>query len=103
MTLELKPTYDIAAALGKQKKAHQLLAGFALETDNEEQHAMEKCRKKNFDFIVLNSLNDPNAGFRYDTNKVTIIDRMGEKSVYELKDKRAVAEDIIDYLVKYIT
>ena len=77
LTLRLKPTKDIAAALGQQKRASQLLIGFALETNEEITHAKEKLARKNFDFIVLNSLNDKGAGFRTDTNKITIIDRQG--------------------------
>ena len=100
MSLELKPTKDIAAILGKQKRDNQIMIGFALETTSEEYNAKEKCARKNFDFIVLNSLNEPNAGFQYDTNKITIIDKNGEKSHYELKDKKSVASDIVDYLVK---
>ena len=99
LSLELKPTKDIAAALGKQKRDDQIMVGFALETTNEEENAKEKCARKNFDFIVLNSLNDANAGFQYDTNKITIIDKNGESSPYELKDKKLVARDIVDYLV----
>jgi len=98
--LELKPTQDIAAALGKQKKNDQIMIGFALETTNEEDNAKEKCVRKNVDFIVLNSLNDPNAGFQYDTNKITIIDKNGGKTSYGLKDKKLVAKDIVDYLVE---
>jgi phosphopantothenoylcysteine decarboxylase/phosphopantothenate--cysteine ligase len=98
--LELKPTQDIAAALGKQKKEGQIMIGFALETANEEENAKEKCAKKNLDFIVLNSLNDPNAGFQYDTNKITIINKNGEKTPFELKDKTLVSKDIMDYLVE---
>jgi phosphopantothenoylcysteine decarboxylase/phosphopantothenate--cysteine ligase len=98
--LELKQTKDIAAALGKQKRSDQITIGFALETTDEEDNAKEKCVRKNFDFIVLNSLNDPNAGFQYDTNKITIINKNGEKSPYELKDKKSVAGDIVDYLVE---
>ncbi len=99
MTLELRPTQDIAAALGKLKKDGQIMVGFALETANEEDNAKEKCARKNLDFIVLNSLNDPNAGFQYDTNKITIIDRNGKKTPFDLKDKKLVARDIVDYLV----
>ncbi|MDR1729525.1 MAG: bifunctional phosphopantothenoylcysteine decarboxylase/phosphopantothenate--cysteine ligase CoaBC [Prevotellaceae bacterium] len=99
LQLELKPTHDIAAALGQQKKEGQIMIGFALETANEEDNAKEKCMRKNLDFIVLNSLNDSNAGFRYDTNKITIIDRNGAKTPFELKDKKLVAKDIVDYLV----
>ncbi|MBO4805697.1 MAG: bifunctional phosphopantothenoylcysteine decarboxylase/phosphopantothenate--cysteine ligase CoaBC [Paludibacteraceae bacterium] len=102
-SLELKATQDIAAALGKIKRPGQLLAGFALETNDEVANAKGKCERKNFDFIVLNSLNDKNAGFKYDTNKVTIINRAGEASPYELKDKRLVAKDIVDYAVRLMT
>lgn len=98
-SLELKATQDIAAALGKVKRPGQLLAGFALETNDEEANAKGKCERKNFDFIVLNSLRDKNAGFKYDTNKVTIINRTGEATPFELKDKRLVAKDIVDYAV----
>lgn len=97
LVLRLKPTQDIAAALGKEKKPHQCLVGFALETNDEVQHAQDKLERKNFDFIVLNSLNDKGAGFRCDTNKITIIDRQ-EKTPYPLKGKKEVAEDIIDKL-----
>ena len=74
LTLNLKPTHDIAAALGKIKTDSQRLVGFALETNDETAHAQDKLKRKNFDFIVLNSLNDKGAGFRCDTNKITIID-----------------------------
>lgn len=97
LTLSLKPTHDIAATLGKMKKPGQLLAGFALETDNEEQNAQNKLKRKNFDFIVLNSLNDTGAGFRFDTNRISIIDANG-RTDYELKSKSKVAGDIIDRL-----
>ena len=97
LMLRLKPTRDIAAALGKQKKSSQILVGFALETNDEIQHAKDKLDRKNFDFIVLNSLNDKGAGFRVDTNKISIIDRQGLVA-YPLKNKKEVAEDIIDKL-----
>lgn len=98
LVLQLKPTQDIAAALGRQKKAGQKLIGFALETNDEAQNAQKKLERKNFDFIVLNSLNDKGAGFRCDTNKITIIDRQGIIP-YPLKNKQEVAQDIIDRLV----
>ena len=101
LVLQLKPTHDIAACLGQQKKAGQLLVGFALETNNEAQNAQGKLERKNFDFIVLNSLNDKGAGFRGDTNKITIIDKNGVLP-YPLKSKQEVAHDIIDQLVKII-
>lgn len=97
LVLRLKPTHDIAAALGKQKQAHQKLVGFALETTDEVAHAQDKLNRKNFDFIVLNSLNNKGAGFRCDTNKITIIDRQAT-TPYPLKEKKEVACDIIDRL-----
>ena len=97
LVLRLKPTCDIAASLGKEKRPDQLLVGFALETCDEVSHAQDKLARKNFDFIVLNSLNDKGAGFRCDTNKITIIDR-AEAVSYPLKRKQEVAEDIVDKL-----
>lgn len=99
LTLRLKPTTDIAATLGKMKSGAQKLIGFALETDNEQQNAQGKLERKNFDFIVLNSLNDSGAGFRCDTNKISIIDRQGQTD-YPLKPKTEVAQDIINRLVE---
>ncbi len=98
LILRLKPTQDIAAALGKQKRPEQRLVGFALETNDEVSHAQDKLKRKNFDFIVLNSLNDKGAGFRCNTNKIAIIDRDGI-TAYPLKPKTEVATDIIDKLV----
>ena len=101
LTLALKPTKDIAAALGRLKAeaaARKVLVGFALETNNELQNAEDKRKRKNLDFIVLNSLNDKGAGFRCDTNKVSIIDASG-RTDYPLKNKDEVATDIIDRLV----
>lgn len=97
LIVRLKPTQDIAAALGKIKRPDQRLVGFALETYDELIHAQEKRKRKNFDFIVLNSLNDAGAGFRCDTNKITILDESGI-TPYPLKDKHEVASDIIDKL-----
>ena len=96
LTIELKPNPDIAQELGKRKKAKQFLVGFALETNNEFTNAQGKLEKKNFDFIVLNSLADKGAGFGYDTNKVSIIERNGTVTNYELKSKQDVAKDIAD-------
>ena len=93
--LELKPTQDIAAAVGEMKTESQFLIGFALETNNEEANAISKMERKNFDFIVLNSLQDDQAGFSYDTNKICIIHRSGDKKEFDLKNKNAVAEDIV--------
>ena len=98
LTLHLQATQDIAANLGALKGKNQLLVGFALETNNEQQNAEGKLERKNFDFIVLNSLNDAGAGFRHDTNKISIIDRKG-RTDYPLKPKTEVAQDIIDRLV----
>ncbi|MEG0814484.1 MAG: bifunctional phosphopantothenoylcysteine decarboxylase/phosphopantothenate--cysteine ligase CoaBC [Mucinivorans sp.] len=97
MTLRLVPTCDIAATLSATKRMGQFTVGFALETDNEEQHAKDKLFKKNLDAIVLNSLADPGAGFAGDTNKITIIDGESQQ-VFELKSKREVASDIVDYI-----
>ncbi len=102
LSIELKPTIDIAAALGKIKKPNQVLAGFALETTNEMEHAQEKLKRKNFDFIVLNSLNDPGAGFGVDTNKVTIITKDNKSQTFELKSKREVAEDVAGALIAFL-
>lgn len=98
LELNLVPTRDIAAALGAQKRADQRLVGFALETVNELAHAQEKLRRKQLDFIVLNSLNDAGAGFQHDTNKVTIIPAEGAPVPFALKSKTEVAKDILDYL-----
>ena len=95
--LRLKPTRDIARALGEDKRPGQILAGFALETQDEAAHAREKLQRKRFDFIVLNSLNDEGAGFRCDTNKITILTDNDSRS-YPLKSKTEVAADIIDRL-----
>jgi hypothetical protein len=103
MSLNLKPTRDIAAFLGNLKNdaehCQRLLIGFALETHNEQMNAEDKLNRKNLDFIVLNSLNDKGAGFRCDTNKISIIDHQG-KTDYPLKSKAEVAADIVDRLVK---
>lgn len=98
-TLELKPTTDIAAELGKLKKDTQILVGFALETNDELANAQKKLQSKKLDFIVLNSLNDPGAGFQVDTNKITIIDHSNNIQKFELKSKTEVATDIVNKLV----
>lgn len=101
LILKLVPTEDIAATLGKIKKENQCLIGFALETNNELANARHKLEKKNFDFIVLNSLQDAGAGFQCDTNKITIVDK--EKATpYPLKTKTEVADDIIDRLANLL-
>ena len=99
--IELKPTLDIAATLGRMKRIGQILVGFALESDNEIRNATKKMKKKNLDFIVLNSLRDPGAGFGTDTNRVTIIDRHNNIEEFELKPKKEVAIDIINKLEEY--
>ena len=98
LTLELQPTRDIAAALGRVKREGQVMVGFALETNDELDNARKKLKEKNLDFIVMNSLQDKGAGFRVDTNKVTIIDRQG-LTAYDTKSKREVAEDIVEFLI----
>jgi phosphopantothenoylcysteine decarboxylase/phosphopantothenate--cysteine ligase len=98
LTISLVKTRDIAAELGKIKQNNQLLAGFALETDNELRNAKEKLRSKNLDFIVLNSLNDTGSGFSVDTNKITIIDSDGTEIRFDTKLKKDVAKDITSYI-----
>jgi phosphopantothenoylcysteine decarboxylase/phosphopantothenate--cysteine ligase len=97
LTLELVKNVDIAKAIGQAKKAHQLAVGFALETDNEIEQAQSKLHAKNLDLIVLNSLQDAGAGFKHDTNKITIIekDRITE---FALKPKTEVARDIVHFI-----
>ncbi len=102
MVLPLTPNRDIAAALGDLKRDNQCLVGFALETNDEEKHAQMKLSKKNLDFVVLNSLQNPGAGFRCDTNQVTIIERNGHQTDYPCKSKKEVAEDIVELLALYI-
>nr|A0A2I9.1 RecName: Full=Cysteine/Cysteine sulfinic acid decarboxylase; AltName: Full=Cysteine decarboxylase; AltName: Full=L-cysteine sulfinate decarboxylase; Short=CSD; AltName: Full=Sulfinoalanine decarboxylase [unidentified prokaryotic organism]ABJ80896.1 Undec1A [uncultured microorganism] len=95
MVINLRPTEDIAAELGKMKKKNQLLVGFALETDDEITNASSKLKRKNLDMIVLNSLKDPGAGFGHETNRITIIDKSNNIDKFELKTKGEVAADII--------
>jgi phosphopantothenoylcysteine decarboxylase/phosphopantothenate--cysteine ligase len=101
-SIDVKKTTDILSELGKQKTAGQILVGFALETNNEEKNAIDKLQKKNLDFIVLNSLNDEGAGFKKDTNKITIIDSNLQKTAYGLKSKEDVARDICIKIVELI-
>lgn len=101
MTLELEANPDIAYTLGRMKGEGQVMAGFALETNDGEENARKKLEKKNLDFIVLNSLEDKGAGFACDTNKVTVIDRK-DKTVYPLKSKKSVAKDIVAHLSKLL-
>ena len=101
MIIRMKANPDIAASLGKMKKENQILVGFALETNDEESNAQDKMKRKNFDFIVLNSLRDKGAGFRTDTNKITIM-TAEDKDEYPLKPKSEVAADIVNKLVYMI-
>ncbi|WP_186757522.1 bifunctional phosphopantothenoylcysteine decarboxylase/phosphopantothenate--cysteine ligase CoaBC [Echinicola salinicaeni] len=102
MSIVLKKNVDIAASLGRVKKEGQFHIGFALETNQEEENAQAKLKKKNFDFIVLNSMNDSGAGFKHDTNKVTIFHQSGQKQVTDLLPKSAIADLIIDSLKKQL-
>jgi phosphopantothenoylcysteine decarboxylase / phosphopantothenate---cysteine ligase len=102
MVLKLKSTADIAEILGKSKKPSQILAGFALETNNEIVNAKKKLLRKNMDLIVLNSLNDNGAGFGYGTNKITIIDKYNNIDKFELKSKEDAAKDILNKIVSMI-
>lgn len=102
IVISFKPTADIAAKLGKIKREGQLLVGFALESSNEIENAKSKLKKKNFDFIVLNSLNDPGAGFNFDTNKITIIGNDNKTHFFELKSKREAAADIVEKIYSLI-
>ena len=101
LVIRLKPTYDIAAELGHMKSEHQVLVGFALETNNEEANAQRKLEKKNLDFIVLNSLQNKGTCFQSDENQISIISRDGQQD-YERKPKQDVASDIVDKLAKLL-
>lgn len=100
--LHLTKTKDILLHLGQHKKAGQFIAGFALETNNEKENALDKLKNKNADCIILNSLQDKDAGFGVDTNKVTILHRSGEEQQVELKSKKEVAKDIVSFIVKHL-
>ncbi len=100
LPLSLVPTQDILFRMGEVKKEHQLLVGFALETNDEVKHAKEKLKKKNLDLIVLNSLRDEGAGFQVDTNKITIIDRAGKEIEFGLKSKTEVAKDLVGEIIQ---
>jgi phosphopantothenoylcysteine decarboxylase/phosphopantothenate--cysteine ligase len=95
-SIELVRTKDIARELGKQKRENQVLVGFALETDNEIDNASEKLQKKNLDLIVLNSTRDKGAGFGFDTNKISTIDKQGNVTTFDMKLKTEVAKDIVN-------
>jgi phosphopantothenoylcysteine decarboxylase / phosphopantothenate---cysteine ligase len=98
LILNLVKTKDILKSLGKLKSAEQILVGFALETNNELDNAKKKLVSKNLDFIVLNSLQDKGAGFKHDTNKITIVDKSNKITIFELKAKAEVAKDIVAYI-----
>jgi len=100
MIVELKKTKDILKSLGEIKKANQVLVGFALETTNEKNYALNKLVSKNADMIVLNSLNDPGAGFGVDTNKITIFDKSGQEFNFDTLAKTDVAKNIIDTVTR---
>jgi phosphopantothenoylcysteine decarboxylase/phosphopantothenate--cysteine ligase len=102
LVIRLKPTKDIAAELGKSKSDKQLVVGFALETDNEIENATGKLTRKNLDLIVLNSLRDKGAGFGFDTNMITLIDRNNNIDKFELKSKDEAAIDILKKIISMI-
>lgn len=102
LSIQLERTPDIAASLGLQKRPEQCFVGFALETEQEEAHALGKLHRKNFDFIVLNSLRDPGAGFQHDTNKVRLLFADNKQQDFQLKSKSAVAHDITDTIVLFL-
>ena len=95
LQIALSKTIDILQYVGEQKKADQLTIGFALETTNELVNAQHKLKSKNADLIILNSLNDEGAGFNVDSNKITMIDKLGQIETFELKSKNKVAQDIL--------
>lgn len=103
LNLFLEKNPDIAKELGKRKNANQFIVGFALETDNEIENAKAKIKSKNLDLIVLNSLNDKGAGFGYDTNKITLINKNNTISSFELKSKKEAAKDIVDQIIRCIS
>jgi phosphopantothenoylcysteine decarboxylase/phosphopantothenate--cysteine ligase len=102
LVIKLEPTVDIAGELGKRKKKGQFLVGFALEVEDEIENASLKLRKKNFDFIILNSLKTKGAGFQHDTNKITIIDKDNKITDFKLKHKKDVAMDIVEKIAELI-
>ena len=101
LTIQLEKTKDILKSLGEIKE-HQFLTGFALETQNELENAKSKLKKKNLDLIVLNSLKDKGAGFKADTNKVTLIDKHNKVKAFSVKPKTEVANDILQYIIQQI-
>lgn len=101
-SLVLEKTNDILASMGAVKKAHQTLVGFALETENEEENALNKMYQKKTDFIVLNSLKNEGAGFGLDTNQVMIFSNFGGKKKVELQSKGEVAKEIVDFVLESV-
>lgn len=102
LMIELVKTKDILKTLGERKVNGQILVGFALETANEREYALNKLKSKNADLIVMNSLNDKGAGFGVDTNKVTIFEKDGNEIAYDIKPKQQVARDIVDRIVNML-
>lgn len=102
MQLNLSKTTDILSTLGKQKTDNQCLVGFALETNDEIDNAIKKLHTKKLDFIVLNSLNDDGAGFAFDTNKISIIDKNTQITNFPLKSKKEAAKDILNTIINCI-
>ena len=99
-TVSLSKTKDILKALGSLKTKNQILVGFALETENEQENALKKLQSKNADMIVLNSLQDAGAGFGHDTNKITIFDKSGKSFPFDVKSKKEVAIDIVNTIIQ---
>ena len=100
LVIELKKTKDVLKALGEKKSKKQVLVGFALETNNEREYALDKLKSKNADMVVLNSLNDKGAGFGTDTNKISIFDKSGKEFNYELMSKKEAAKNIVDTIIQ---
>ncbi|MFZ1453601.1 MAG: phosphopantothenoylcysteine decarboxylase, partial [Ferruginibacter sp.] len=100
LALTLTKTKDILKTLGSLKTPNQVLVGFALETNNEKEFALQKLHSKNADMIVLNSLQDAGAGFGYDTNKITIFDKTGNTYPFDMKSKKEVARDIVNTIIQ---
>jgi phosphopantothenoylcysteine decarboxylase/phosphopantothenate--cysteine ligase len=100
LIIELKKTKDILKTLGEKKSSKQILVGFALETNNEREYALGKLKNKNADMVVMNSLNDKDAGFGTDTNKITIFDKGGKEFNYDLMSKKEAAKNIVDTIIQ---
>jgi len=102
LSIAFTKTKDILKYLGENKKLNQFLIGFALETSDEENYAKKKLIEKNADLIVLNSLNDEGAGFGYDTNKITIFNKLGDAQYFDTKSKKEVAVDIVNSIIQLL-